>query len=200
MSKPSKTDLLKKFDEVVDLYKKELQKVDPKTKLPGVLMDKSELKKLGSLTGGGSSIAAGIAAAGGPKPPTQKSELQKGPNFNFKPGGAPSPKEFAGAMQQTFGSTTAQPTPPPPPPPPKPAEKHEAASVSNLKKEQHSDLSMKLKGALHKCGYTKMERNPALHKDGSIQAGIAAAGGGGNNPINSGVSSALGGAFGKKSK
>lgn len=36
-----------------------------------------------------------------------------------------------------------------------------------------------------------------LKKDGSIQAGIAAAGGGGNTPVNAGVASSLGGAFGK---
>lgn len=37
-----------------------------------------------------------------------------------------------------------------------------------------------------------------MHKDGSIQAGIAAAGGGGNNPINSGVVGGMQGAFGKE--
>jgi len=36
-----------------------------------------------------------------------------------------------------------------------------------------------------------------LVKDNSIQAGIAGAGGGGNNPVNSGVAAGLGGAFGK---
>lgn len=46
----------------------------------------------------------------------------------------------------------------------------------------------------------KCEKAEDLEKDGSIQSGIAAAGGGGNTPINSGVASSLGGAFGKAEK
>jgi hypothetical protein len=45
-----------------------------------------------------------------------------------------------------------------------------------------------------------MSEGADLQKDGSIQAGIAAAGGGGNMPINSGVVNALGSAFKAESK
>jgi hypothetical protein len=50
---------------------------------------------------------------------------------------------------------------------------------------------------LNKSEFMKAEK---MKKDGSIQSGIAAAGGGGNTPINSGVVSSLGGSFGKNEK
>lgn len=160
MSKPSKADLLKKLDEVVDLYKKELQKIDPKTKLPGVLIDKNETNKTNKTLSASESL---------------KKPVPEGVN----------PEKYDSCVDQVKEKSGKGTNP-------------YAVCAASLKKEQHSSLSAKLKEALHKCGYAKSEKNQ-LNKDGSIQQGIAAAGGGGNMPINAGVSSALGGAFGKKS-
>lgn len=75
-------------------------------------------------------------------------------------------------------------------------ETHEASP--NQVSEHARNIGIKdLKGheVVHASDTYQHEKE--LKKDGSIQAGIAAAGGGGNMPINPGVVSALGHAFGK---
>lgn len=149
MGKLSKETLLKMCDELADLAKKEIKKADPRTGLPGTLINKDD-------------------------------------PFHFDQQKAPSPSQMSGAVRQAFGSSA-----PAPSPKPEPAKKTLSASEGS-KKEQHADLASKLGECLKKCGYGLKKQG------GSIQAGIAAAGGGGNRPINPGVASALGGAFGKK--
>jgi len=183
MSKLSKESLSKMCDDIVGLAKQEMKKIDPRTKLPGTLISKGDI-------------------------------------FHFDQQTTPSSAQLSGAVKQTFSSTAPTPTPTPQDSTKKSSEplkkpvpegmspekfdscvdqvkdksgkKVNAYAVCNasLKKDKHAGLVSKLSECFNKSGYS-------MKKDQSIQQGIAAAGGGGNAPINPGVASSLGGAFGK---
>lgn len=73
------------------------------------------------------------------------------------------------------------------------------AKSSLLKEPETLKKSAEFTSGLHTVEYYEpLAKAASMKKDGSIQSGIAAAGGGGNTPINSGVVSSMGGAFGKK--
>lgn len=76
-------------------------------------------------------------------------------------------------------------------------ETHEA-SPNQVKEHAHNIGIKNLNGheVVHAADTYRHEKKD-LKKDDSIQAGIAAAGGGGNAPVNAGVASSLGSAFGK---
>ena len=77
----SKEELLKQLDELAQLAKsKGLDKVDPKTHLPGTFVDKSEIKKdaFGPTTQAAlNSISSAFGAKPPPPPPPPPTQVQK---------------------------------------------------------------------------------------------------------------------------
>lgn len=206
--KPTKEQLLKQLNELTELAKsKGLLKVDPVTKLSGTFVDKndeSSMKKDGGIQAG---IAAAGAAGGVPHTTPAGSTMgainAMGSAFG-KSGNLDkhASKDMADKLRSIYG-----------------VKSHDEKSIAA---NNNPDPSMQKRGSspdqgpgngglgMSKSAAKEQPINDGvsshespmiknLKKDGSIQAGIAAAGAGAHPQPNAGVASALGGAFGKSS-